>query len=38
MVAYHKEVKEAMAHKVMPPRTLIPIDKTSEIIQLKGVW
>lgn len=35
VVAYHKEVKEVVAHGVMPPRTLIPIDKTSEITQLK---
>jgi hypothetical protein len=38
MVAYQKEVKEVVAHEVMPPRTFIPTNKTSEIIQLKGVW
>jgi len=38
MAAYHKEVKEVVAHMVMPVRTLIPIDKTGEITQLKGAW
>jgi hypothetical protein len=38
MAVYQKEVKEVVAHEVMPPRTLIPTDKTSEITQLKGVW
>jgi hypothetical protein len=38
VAAYHKEVKEVVAHKVMPLRTFIPMDKIGEIIQLKGVW
>jgi hypothetical protein len=28
----------AVTNEVMAPRTFIPIDKTNEIIQLKGVW
>jgi hypothetical protein len=38
VVAYHKEVKAVVAHRVMPPRTFIPIDEIGEITQLKGVW
>jgi UDP-galactopyranose mutase len=38
MVAYHKEVKEAVAHKVIPSRVHIPTNDIGEITQLKRVW
>jgi hypothetical protein len=38
VAAYHKEVKEVVAHRVMPLKVHIPTTEIGEITQLKGMW